>query len=99
MDSVFHEQRQGVLQTYIEDIIISAKTEKENYEKVLQVFEVAKIHGLILKMNKFEFLKRSVTFLGHILGEGRIRTSAEKIEAIRKFSEPSSIKQLQSFLE
>ena len=49
-------------------------------------------------MKKCEFLKKTVTFLGHVLCNGQIQPSTEKKEAIKKFPEPKSVKQLQSFL-
>lgn len=43
-------------------------------------------------------LQRKVEFLSHMVEDGRVYPSTRKIEAVRKFLEPTIIKQIQSFL-
>jgi len=43
-------------------------------------------------------LRTKIECLGHVIENGRVYPSTCKIEAIRKFPEPSNIKQVQSFL-
>ncbi|GFU30290.1 retrovirus-related Pol polyprotein from transposon 297 [Trichonephila clavipes] len=44
------------------------------------------------------FLKKKIEFLGHIVESGNIKPSPVKTLAVRKFPEPTTIKQVQSFL-
>lgn len=55
-------------------------------------------YGLCIKFSKCQFMRREVTFLGHILEKGTIQPSQEKSNAIRYYPEPKTIKQVQSFL-
>lgn len=44
------------------------------------------------------FLQTKVEFLGHVIEGGYVRPSERKTEAVRHFSEPTSVRQVQSFL-
>jgi len=66
-----------------------------NLEAVLKVAGAA---GLMINWRKCSFLKRRVEFLGHIIENEHVYPSERKIEAVKKFPEPSNTKQLQSFL-
>ncbi|GBN87133.1 Retrovirus-related Pol polyprotein from transposon 17.6 [Araneus ventricosus] len=82
----------------MDDIIIPAKDEKEGLQKLKIVFEVAKKYGLEIKFKKCQFLMQKVEFLGHIVENGTIKPSIAKTLAVRKFPEPPTVKQVQSFL-
>ncbi|GFW87179.1 transposon Ty3-I Gag-Pol polyprotein [Trichonephila clavipes] len=66
--------------------------------KLKIIFEVAKKYGLEIKFKKCQFLKKKIEFLGHIVESGTIKPSPTKTLAVRKFPEPTTIKQVQSFL-
>ena len=87
----------GVL-IYIDGILVTGKTIAEhlsNLESVLVRLEYA---GVRLKRSKCSFLMPSVKFLGHCISAKGIQPTLEKVEAIRKASEPSDVTQLKSFL-
>jgi len=54
--------------------------------------------GLILKVRKFNFGKRSIRLLGHILEDGLIKPDREKVQAILDFETPKTKRQVRSFL-
>ncbi|GBN37777.1 Retrovirus-related Pol polyprotein from transposon 17.6 [Araneus ventricosus] len=82
----------------MDDLIIPSKDEKEGLEKLKVVFKVAKKYGLEIKFKKCQFLMRKVEFLGHIVENGTIKPSTAKTLAVRKFPEPTTVKQVRSFL-
>ncbi|GFU44790.1 retrovirus-related Pol polyprotein from transposon 17.6 [Trichonephila clavipes] len=82
----------------MDDLIIPAKDEKEGLEKLREVLEVASKYGLEMKFKKCQFLRRKVEFLGHVVENGTIRPSIAKPIAVKKFLEPTTVKQVQSFL-
>ena len=55
-------------------------------------------HGLTLNLEKSQFLRPKVTFLGHILTPEGILPDPEKISAIKNFPAPTTIEQLRGFL-
>lgn len=87
-----------IVAVYVDDIIILAKDVDEAIERLKMVLDVAANAGLEIKWSKCQFLLRTVEYLGHIVEEGRIRPSPSKTVAVRKFPEPSTIKNVQSFL-
>ncbi|GFV19659.1 transposon Tf2-6 polyprotein [Trichonephila clavipes] len=90
--------RKGIVISYLDDLVIPAKNEQEGLEKLKIIFEVAKKYGLEIKFKKCQFLKKKIEFLGHIVESGTIKPSPTKTLAVRKFPEPTTIKQVQSFL-
>lgn len=83
---------------YVDDIIVPAKDGAEAIQRLQRVFDCARDAGLQIKWSKCQFMKRSVEFLGYIVENGRIKPSPAKTEAVQRFPEPTTIKQIQSFL-
>ncbi|GFW34128.1 retrovirus-related Pol polyprotein from transposon 17.6 [Trichonephila clavipes] len=99
VSSIFRDlTRKGIEISYLDDLVIPVKNEQEGLEKVKIIFEVAKKYGLEIKFKKCQFLKKKIEFLGHIVESGTIIPSPTKTLAVRKFPEPTTIKQVQSFL-
>ncbi|GFX21094.1 retrovirus-related Pol polyprotein from transposon 17.6 [Trichonephila clavipes] len=99
ISSIFRDlTRKGIVISYLDDLVIPAKNEQEGLEKLKIIFEVAKKYGLEIKFKKCQFLKKKIEFLGHIVESGTIKPSPTKTLAVRKFPEPTTIKQVQSFL-
>ncbi|GFV10124.1 retrovirus-related Pol polyprotein from transposon 17.6 [Trichonephila clavipes] len=99
VSSIFRDlTRKGIVISYLDDLVIPAKNEQEGLEKLKIIFEVAKKYGLEIKFKKCQFLKKKIEFLGHIVESGTIKPSPTKTLAVRNFPEPTTIKQVQSFL-
>ncbi|GBM47859.1 Retrovirus-related Pol polyprotein from transposon 17.6 [Araneus ventricosus] len=74
------------------------KMRKKACKNLKLLFDVAKKYGLEIKFKKCQFLMRKVEFLGHIVENGTIKLSIAKTSAVRKFPEPTTVKQVQSVL-
>ncbi|GFU56470.1 hypothetical protein TNCV_2609871 [Trichonephila clavipes] len=99
VSSIFRDlTRKGIVISYLDDLVIPAKNEQEGLEKLKIIFEVPKKYGLEIKFKKCQFLKNKIEFLGHIVESGTIKPSPTKTLAVRKFPEPTTIKQVESFL-
>ncbi|GFX34693.1 retrovirus-related Pol polyprotein from transposon 17.6 [Trichonephila clavipes] len=99
VSSIFRDlTRKGIVISYLDDLVIPAKNEQEGLEKLKIIFEVAKKYGLEIKFKKCQFLKKKIEFLGHIVESGTIKPSPTKTLAVRKFPEPTTVKQVQKFL-
>lgn len=55
-------------------------------------------YGLKLSPEKYRFFQTSVRYLGHIVSANEVETDPEKIEAIKTWPIPTTLKQLRSFL-
>ena len=83
---------------YLDDIIIWGSTFEEHLHRLRLVFDRIQAAGLKLKPTKCQFLKREVTFLGHVVSGGGIRTNPEKVKAVETWPTPLDVKELHSFL-
>ena len=91
---------QGIPMTavYLDDILISGKSEQEhnaNLELVLNKLQKA---GLRLKKSKCAFLQKSVTYLGHRIDADGIHPTQEKLTAIEEAPAPQNVSELRSYL-
>jgi hypothetical protein len=51
-----------------------------------------------IKLKKCEFFAQELEFLGHIIKQGTIRPSRRKVEALYRYNELTTVKQLLGFL-
>ncbi|KAL0157395.1 hypothetical protein M9458_048641 [Cirrhinus mrigala] len=70
----------------------------EHCQHVQQVLHKLRQHNLYLKLEKCEFHKPSVQFLGYIISAEGVQMDQGKIHAIQDWPPPSSKKELQRFL-
>ena len=83
---------------YIDDILVTGKTQEEHLailERVLSRLESA---GLRLKRNKCVFLAPSVIYLGYKIDAEGLHPVAEKVQAVTEAPRPTNVQELKSFL-
>ena len=83
---------------YIDDIIITGKTPEEHLAHLEDVLKSLQKHGIRVKLPKCQFLRPSVTFLGHVIDADGIHTTKDKLQAIVEAPAPSTVQELRSFL-
>ena len=100
MDNIFSEELvAGWLKIYIDDIIIATANDLlEHQKKVAHVLQKLKAHNLYLKPEKCTFYSEMVDYLSVIIRKGEVCMDPVKVEGIKKWPIPSTIKELQSFL-
>ncbi len=87
-----------ILLIYLDDIIVFGKTVPEMIERLRVVFSRLRQAGLKLKPSKCHLFKESVTYLGHIVTTEGVATDPKKIQTIRDWPVPKSVKDVRSFL-
>lgn len=83
---------------FLDDILISSKTEEEHFRKLDLVFSRLKGAGLKVKLEKCNFLQDKVIYLGHQIDRHGLRTVVSKVEAVRNFPIPKKVENVRSFL-
>ena len=82
----------------MDDIIVISKTPEEHLKRLRGVFEKLVKAGLKLKPSKCEFFKSKIVYLGHIVSAKGIETDPKKIEAVKNWTTPKTVTDVQSFL-
>lgn len=77
---------------------IYAKTKSEHDKILWNVLRTLGEHKLQLKISKCIFYARGFNYLGHVITEHGIKANPKKIEAIKEYPRPRTVKHIQSFL-
>ena len=83
---------------YLDDVIISGRTEQEHLENLQAVLQRLRESGMKLKREKCEFMKTSMTYLGHQIDAKGIYPLDDKLEAISAAPEPRNQEELRAYL-
>ena len=83
---------------YLDDIVVYSKSLGEHVEHLHQVFMALRENELYVKREKCSFAQEEVSFLGHIIGNGKLRMDKSKVRAILEWEPPSKVPELRSFL-
>jgi hypothetical protein len=70
----------------------------EHDAKLRTIFGRLSKYSLKLQADKCEFLRKEVSYLGHVISEGYIRSEPRKTESIKNVPTPKTAKQLKGFL-
>ena len=83
---------------YLDDIIIYSKGADEHRRRLEEVLGRLDAAGLKLKPSKCQLMRKSVTFLGHVVSSEGVATDPEKVKAVREWQTPDTLRNLRSFL-
>ena len=83
---------------YLDDITVFSKTPKEHIERLRGVHIKLVAPSLKLKPKKCEFFKPKIACLGHIVSSKGIETDPKKVEAVKNWTIPRAVTDVQSFL-
>lgn len=83
---------------FLDDILIYSKTLEEHKQHVRRVLDALREQKLYAKESKCEFFKHEVEFLGHIVGREGVRMMEDKVEAVRAWPTPRSVRDVRAFL-
>jgi hypothetical protein len=83
---------------YLDDILIYSENELEHEEHVKKVLRRLREAGLQADIKKSEFSVKQTKYLGFIVGTNGIEVDPEKVEVVRSWQAPTTVKGVQSFL-
>jgi len=98
MNDIFWEYMDECVVVYLDDILIFSKNQEDHDKHVRLVLATLREHGLYAKLEKCEFDKSSVAFLGYVISLDGIFMDKSKVETIQCWATPSSVKDVQCFL-
>ena len=83
---------------YIDDVVIYSNTWDEHVGRTKEFFYRLKQAGLTVNLVKSEIGQAQVTYLGYVVGQGKILPRLAKVQAIFDFPVPINKKQVMRFL-
>lgn len=98
MDHTLKDLLNKICLVYMDDIIIYSTSLQEHLNSLRKVFNKLRDARMKIQLDKSEFLKKEVAFLGHIVTEHGIKPNPSKIEAIKNYPIPKTTKQIKQFL-
>lgn len=99
INDIFREDiQEGIVSTYLDDIILPAKNEDEAFNNLKLILQKCQDYGLEINWSKTKCLQNKIEYLGHIIEDGKVRPGDAKIKAVSKFPVPTTTKQIQQFL-
>ena len=85
---------------YLDDILIYTEDAGQGHvEAVWWVLGELRKYSLFANLKKYRFHQKEVRFLGYVISSQGIRMEEERINAIKAWPEPKSIKDIQVFIE
>ena len=98
MDRVLQGLRWSRCLVYLDDIISFGGTFSGALSNLTLIFERLRSYGLQLKSSKCHLFRASVPFLGHIVGRRGLECDPNKIEDVKSWPVPDSLKSIRQFL-
>ncbi len=98
MNDTFRENLNKFVLVCLDDIIVYSDTLEEHERHLRWVMQKLREQKLYAELSKSELCVEEVTFLGHYIGKDGVRVMEDKIEAVRDWPTPKSVKDLRAFL-
>ena len=83
---------------YTDDVIIYSDSWSDHLQRIRKFFDRLSKAKLTVNLAKTEFFHATVTFLGHLVGQGQVKPLEAKVNAISEFPVPKCKRQLMRFL-
>jgi len=83
---------------FFDDILIYSPTFDAHIHHLRQVFQLLAADQWKVKFSKCQFGKQSISYLGHIVGNGGVSTDPSKIQSVQLWPQPNDVKELRRFL-
>lgn len=83
---------------YIDDIIVFSDSYESHLERLAEVLSRIAKEGLKISPKKCCFFQKRVSFLGHTVSADGVATDPDKIDSVKSWPSPKSLKDVRSFL-
>ncbi|KAK4407690.1 Transposon Ty3-G Gag-Pol polyprotein [Sesamum angolense] len=97
-NNVFAPYLRKFILVFFDDILVYSKTWSDHLAQLQITLELVRQHQLFAKQSKCDFGKESVEYLGHIISKDGVSTDPSKVECMKEWPLPRSVKELRGFL-
>ena len=96
IDNIFLESKCTFI--YLDDILIFSETEDQHKKDLDEVFNLLNLNNLRIALDKCEFFKKEINFLGFKISNKGLTATEEKSSTISNFPKPNDSQALRRFL-
>jgi hypothetical protein len=87
------------VKVFLDDILVHSKSIEEHYNHLKNILSIFKENNISINIDKSNFLKTSVVYLGNVISKDGVKADPEKIKGFKKLKEkPKTLKQLRSLI-
>lgn len=83
---------------YLDDIVVVSPTFEQHLVDLKEVLDRLESEGLSVKLEKCQFCRSELTFLGYNVTTDGVRPNKDKVKAVTDFVSPTNVKQVRQFL-
>ena len=87
-----------IAKAFLDDLLITGKNVLDHLCNLETVIARLAQANLQVRLSKCRFMQTSIDFLGHVISKDGIKPQPKKVEAIRTWPRPLTVKDVQSFL-
>nr|CAH7767400.1 unnamed protein product [Callosobruchus chinensis] len=98
MDNILRGIQNEKCLVYLDDVIVFSSSLQEHIESLRSVFHRLRNSNFKVQLDKCEFMKKEVAYLGHVVTPSGVKPNPDKIKAVKHFPIPTNSKQLKAFL-
>ncbi|KAG7307441.1 hypothetical protein JYU34_007633 [Plutella xylostella] len=98
VDMLFGPEFELKVFAYLDDFIIISKTFEEHVSLLQRVLDKLRSANLTVNLDKCQFFRSKLRYLGYIVDAQGLRTDPEKVEAILNYPTPTTRKEVKRFL-
>ena len=98
MNTIFKDMIDHGVVIYFRDIHIYIRSKKNHIALTKKVLEYLQVYQVALLPEKCEWHISKVNFLEYIISENGIEMEQENIRTVLEYKEPTTVKEVQSFL-
>ena len=98
MDIAFTDEKDKFVVIYMDEITVYSRWDKDHIRHLERVFIKCRKYGISLNPRKSNFALEEGKLMGNIISKEGIRIDPYRVKGILKVEEPSSKKEIQSFI-
>ena len=83
---------------YLDDIVVYSDDLPAHLSQLTRLLTALKEANLVVNLAKSEFLKSTVEYLGHVVGQGQVKPKNANVQSILDMKAPSDLRSVRRFL-
>jgi hypothetical protein len=96
MDKMFFDLPYSFI--YLDDVLLASRSLDDHRRHLREVMARLQQNGLVVNQEKCVFGQSRIEFLGHSISAAGISPLSHRVDALRRFPRPATVRDLQAFL-